>query len=348
MKRIMFILFLSAGFFAAPAVRSQTGPNYPGLIKYSLPLLTTVPPLYDSQPSDVASAYLWADELMRSTQWNLINKWIGNLGHDDTMTFLAEMLYKVSDDNPLSLYQWEISSWPLGGHPDYSWHYKGNPGNSIPILANQIGNGIGDTGRTGFILASDIIADVTIGDTIVKYNSSDNITPHIVLVNSTILDEIKGQKIPLCIGEDMHTHRKSNEITTMSYASTWPTYAVRADSGACIQFEYSPEWASAIAGDEMPFSPALSDSTGWWIRPGGEYIVFLRIAGIGIDTANGYFSIQPYWGVFGNQGAMYRVVSGHVVDPNDDFGLGASISGGLTVAVWKSRLRARIYNILHP
>jgi hypothetical protein len=116
-----------------------------------------------------------------------------------------------------------------------------------------------------------------------------------------------------------------------------------------LQFEYSPKWQSGIFTDEGdPSVPVLSDSTGWWVRPGGEYIVFLYLHGVNMDSANNYFTIDPFWGVFGSQGAMYRVVSGHVVDPNDDFGLGASVSGGLTVAEWKTRLRARIYNILHP
>ncbi len=346
MKRIIFRVLLISLFFVASMARGQSGPHYTGSLEYSIPLLSSVPPLYVGQPSDVASAYLYADELMRTTPWNVINRWIGNLGYDDTMTYFAELLYQVSNDNPLSLYQWEISGWPLGGHPDYSWHYKGNPGIAIPELANQIGSKMGDSGRTGFILVSDIIADVSVSDTMVQYDSTDNITPHMVRATSTILDEIKGQKIPLCVGYDMGTRRKNNGATTLSYTTPWATYAVPADPGSCLMFEYSPEWPIGIAGDELPYGNQLRDSSGWWIKPGGEYIVFLRLAGVGSDTANGYFSVQPFWGVFGSQGAMYRVIDGIVQDPNDDFGLGAS--AGLSVSVWKSRLRARIYNILHP
>jgi hypothetical protein len=346
MKKIIFsVLFLSIGF-AVSTAQSQTGPHYTGTLEYSLPLLTSVPPLYIGQPSDVTSSYLWADELMRTTQWNLIDRWIGGLGYGDTMKYLAKLLYEVKDDNPLSLYQWEISGWPLGGHPDYTWHYKGNPGVSIPELQNQIGINLGDSGRTGFILASDVIADVSVSDTFVQYDSTNVIVPHMVFVHSTILDEIKGQQVPLCVGYDMSTRRKANGTTAQSYATPWATYAIPADTGSCLMFEYSPEWSSGIAGDELPYGNQLQDSTGYWIKPGGEYIVFLRLAGVGSDTANGYFSVQPFWGVFGSQGAMYRVISGIVQDPNDDFGLGAS--AGLSVSVWKSRLRERIYNILHP
>ncbi len=348
MKRIFFVFLLFSAVFVASSSRAQSGPHYTGSLEYSIPLLTAVPPLYVGQPSAVTSAYLYADELMRTTRWNVINQWIGNLGSDDTMKYFAELLYQVSDDNPLSLYQWEVSGNPNSISQHLSWTYLGFPASEVGMLANQIGGTMGDSGRAGFILVSDIIADVSVSDTLVQYDSTDNITPHMVRATSTILDEIKGQKIPLCVGYDMGTRRKSNGSATLSYATPSPTYAVPADTGSCLMFEYSPEWSSNIAGDELPYGNQLKDSTGWWIKPGGEYIVFLRLAGVGSDTSNGYFSVQPYWGVFGSQGAMYRVVSGHVVDPNDDFGIGASVSGGLTVSTWKTRLRARIYNILHP
>jgi hypothetical protein len=346
MKRIIFPVLLLSVVFAGSSARGQSGPHYTGSLEYSLPLLTAVPPLYTGQPSDVTSAYLWADELMRTTKWNLIDRWIGNLSYGDTMKYLAKMLYRVSDDNPLSLYQWEVSANPNSLSQHLPWVYKGFPASEVGELANQIGGNMGDSGRTGFILVSDIIADVSISDTFVYYSPSDVVVPHMVFVKSTILDEIKGQQIPLCVGEDMRAHRKNNGVATQSYATPWPTHAVPADTGTCLMFEYSPEWSSGIAGDELPYGNQLQDSTGFWIKPGGEYIVFLRLAGVGSDTSNGYFSVQPFWGVFGSQGAMYRVVGGIVQDPNDDFNLGAS--GGLPVLAWKSRLRTRIYNILHP
>lgn len=153
-KRIVRGIALTAMLvFFVSTIHAQpnSGTTYTGALEYSIPLLTAVPPLYVGQPSDVASAYLWADELMRTTQYYQINKWIGNLGDDDTLTFLAETLYSVSDDNPLSLYQWEVSGWPQWGHPDYSWHYKANPGSEVGVLANQIGSLMNDTGRTGII-----------------------------------------------------------------------------------------------------------------------------------------------------------------------------------------------------
>jgi hypothetical protein len=351
MKRIFFPVLLLSAVFAASSLRAQLhgGSSYPlGALEYSLPVLTAMPPVSDSMPSGIITDYLWADELMRTTTSSSITKYIYSLGYGDTLKYLAELLYTVDDNNPLSFYQWEISGWPIGGHPDYPWHYKATPAQERIPLENKVGYTFPDTGKAGFLLSCDIIADVSVSDTIIS-TFPGSLLPNMVLVNSTINDEIKGQKIPLCIGYDLHTRGKG-KITTLSGSVTpWSTYAVPADTGSCLMFEYSPEWQSGIFTDApSPLTPVLSNSTGWWIKPGGEYIVFLYVHGVNGDTSNGYFTIDPFWGVFGTQGAMYRVVSGHVVDPNDDFGLGASVSGGLTVSDWKTRLRARIYNILHP
>jgi hypothetical protein len=351
MKRIIFPVLLLSALFAVSSVQAQpnSGLTYTGSLEYSIPLLTAVPPLYVGQPTGVTNAYLWADELMRTTQSYQIERWIWNLGYDDTSKYFAQMLYEVSDDNPLSLYQWEVSGNPNSINQHLAWNYLGHPASEVDVLTNELGGITPDTARTGFILACDIISDVSVSDTFIKYDSTDEIIPNTVFVNSSILDEIKGQKIPSCVGEGARARPQRKGAMPLSYVTPWPTYAVSASTGSCLQFEYSPQWQRGIATDAPdPTTPILSDTTGWWVRPGGEYILFLRLAGVGSDTANGYFSVQPYWGVFGTQGGIYRVISGHVVDPNDDFGIGASVPGGLTVSDWKTRLRARIYTILHP
>jgi hypothetical protein len=352
MKRIFFPVLLLSVIFAASSVHGQTshyGSSFPGgALEYSLPFLTAVPPLDSTQPTDVATAYLWLDELMRTSTGPQINNYIWSLNNGDTLRFLAEMLYSVIDNNPLSFNNWDASTiWEIG-RPPLAWNYKGHPDQERTQLQNQISVKIPDTARTGFLLACDIISDVTVSDTEV-YGSSTSIP--MVFVNATINDEIKGQKIPLCVGEGMGALRKGKGAIPLSVRTLvpWATYAVVADTGSCLQFEYSPQWQRGIFTDEGdPLVPVLSDSTGWWVRPGGEYIVFLYLHGVNMDSAKNYFTLDPFWGVFGSQGAIYRVSGGHVIDPNDDFGLGASVSGGLTVAEWKTRLRARIYNILHP
>ncbi|HET6400488.1 MAG TPA: hypothetical protein VFH95_03730 [Candidatus Kapabacteria bacterium] len=331
------------GFLASTLHAQPPGSYYGGVLEYSIPILTAVPPVDGTMPSDIDSAYLLTDWLMRTTPTASIDQFITNIGYNDTLKELAKMLYKTDDYNPLKLIQYEASGWPVGGHPDYPWHYKADPDHERTLLQNHIGKVFQDTARTGFLLASDIIADVTITDTSIKFDPSDHVVPHMVLVRSTINDEIKGKFIPQCTGLIFKAGKSGKQPLTA--ANVFPAIADTAAVGSCLNFEYSPEWQNGVFDDQVAAGGYLQDSTGWWIRPDSEYLVFLYLDGVNADTANAYFTIDPFWGVFGTQGAMYRVVNGRVVDPNDDFGLGGT---NLKVAVWKTRLRARINNILNP
>lgn len=322
------VLFALLGFFVSTA-HGQS--SYSGALEYSTPQLSSAPPLYSGQPSDIATAYLWLDELMRTSKNFTIEKYIDSLGYGDTLKFLAKMLYRVDDDNPLLYNQWDgIVPWRVVR----TLGYKTNPDQERVVLQNHIGATFPDTGRTGFLLACDIISDITITDTMIPVWD-------MALVRSTINDEIKGKFIPAC--PDIYKAKKSH-IEPLA-TSIFPAYPDTAAAGTCLNFEYSSKWQKGVFSDDAGPGSFLSDSTGWWVKPGGEYIVFLYLHGVGDDSTKQYFTVDPFWGVFGSQGAMYRVISGHVVDPNDDFGLGGT---NLTVADWKSRLRARIYNILNP
>ena len=330
--------------FATPSkAQLNSWATYNGTMEYSLPLLTAVPPLYSGQPFDVTSGYLWLDELMRSSTGSAIDRYVASIGYGDTLKFLAKMIYRIDDDNPLLLYQYDVLGWPRAGEHPFRWNYKADPDQERGSIQNHIGAAFRDTARAGFLLACDIISDLVVTDTSVKSYPPGNGITDMVLATATIQDEIKGKRIPACPSMIASKKGQHSPQTTTPYIveATVDT----AVPGTCIRFEYSPEWQKGLF-DDAPAPPEfLMDTTGWWIKPSAEYIVFLRIAGVGNDTANAYFSVQPYWGVFGNSGAMYRVKDGKVVDPYDDFGLGGT---SLTVAEWKTRLRARIYSIVNP
>lgn len=329
------VLTVMLGFFVTSA--NAQAPVYRGALLYSMPWDKSVPPVDSTQSTQVQTAYLWADEAMRLYPEFQIDSFFHAMTWSDTAKTFASNLYQIQDDNPLAYYMWTGDA--IKPNP-----YKGSPGRAEFTFIQNSRFIAGDTMRTFSLLFPEIIADVVIADTLCKQESGGGppgTSMDMVLVTSTILDEIKGKKVPLCVGYDMRAGKKGKVILSLSdTAYPWATYPVSAHTGQCLQFEYSPEWPRVPSDDEVP---RLRDSTGWWIKPGKEYIVFLDFEGFQGDTANGYFTVVP--SAEGTSGGMYPVVNGIVQDPWDDFGFGST---NLTVADWKARLRARINSLINP
>jgi hypothetical protein len=208
----------------------------------------------------------------------------------------------------------------------------------ITQFLSRIKRIIGDHYRTSALLSAKIIADVIVDDTVCIKDPTAHIAFDEVLVNSTILDEIKGKQVPLCVSKEMQGRHKNGATVKTSGTVPWAARAVPADSGTCLQFEYAPAWFNVYYPDED-----MGPRIGWSIKPHKEYIVFLGIGSVGADSTSQYFTVGPE--SIGTQLGMYPVVDCIVQDPNDDFHLGSS---HLLVSEWKSRLRARIKEITNP
>lgn len=331
-KTISISVAAALVFFTLTA-RAQV-PTYYGALLYSMHADTSEPPIYSGQPTSVTTAYLWIDEAMRYYPEPTIEHFLKMLSWDDTAKTIASNFYQMQDDNPLSFYIWSGDRI----HPN---PYKGEPGLAQEVFKNLASTDVGDKGRTSWLLSADIIADVMVTDTVCTTDPTALSAKDAVLVNATILDPIKGKQIPEC--PDYYKVGKKAKLPLNTPTLAIPVRAIAADTGTCIQFEYSPEWHRSP--DEDVLANTLKDSTGWWVKPSHEYIVFLYFAGIGADSSHAYFSTWPCNGISGTSGGLYRVVDGNVVDPNDDFGFGGT---NLTVANWKSQLRAKINAIINP
>jgi hypothetical protein len=321
---------------------SQTFSNYTGALVYALPLLRTVPAINSSQSSGIVTDYLWLDDAFKAVSPGfLIDSYIQSLFYADTLRYLASILYQVVDDNPITYMRWQgASPWP------YPYHEA--PGEVRTHLQSRFSKLAVDTNRTPFLLNADIIADIHVTDTFQNLCPSDPITPRSVVVTCSILDGIKGKYVPQCGFLYKSHHQGGTKVFSESFPPVMAD-TVPATTGACFQFEYCPNWIRGIQVDfTYPGQPELTDSTGDWIRPDSEYVVFLDFVGISGDTANGYYALLPAWGWFGSMDGLYPIRGGNVYDPNDDFGIGASAAGGLSVAEWKSRVRARISSIVTP
>jgi hypothetical protein len=316
MKRIIFPVLLLGALFATSTAHAQAA-----LLYNAMPPDTSVPPLYPGQPSQVTTAYLWLDDLMRLEPESAIQSYISSLSWNDTAQTIASNLYQIQDDNPLSYYNWDAQG--INPNP-----YQGVPGQAELAFINQVSQ-IEPTGVVSGLLASEIISDVTVSDTACYTNPSALLATDAILANCVINDEIKGKWVPACPGSP---HARKKSPSTLGVAS--PISALPADSasvGTCLQFEYSPEWKQIPSNQ---FSPLL----GGWIKPGREYIVFLSFVGTG-----GGFTTWPL--LFGTCGGMYPVVGGIVQYPHDDLSLGGT---NLTLSAFKAALRAKISALITP
>jgi hypothetical protein len=315
---------------------------YHGALLYAFPHLGTVPAVNPNQPTNIQTDYLWLNDAFADVKPGFaMAGYIQSLTYADTLKYLGSVLYEVVDDNPITFARWATAStWP--------YHYGAAPGQIRVTLQSQFSKVAGDTNRTAFLLDNDIIADVTVTDTQQYMWPSDPATPRSVVVTCDILDRIKGQSVPQCVF--LYKAHSNGKIQTLSVPFP-PIMAdtVPATSGTCFQFEYRPNWRLGIPPDyTYPGQPELTDSTGDWIKKDSEYVVFLNFVGVWSDSANSYYSLSPDHGWFGSNAGLYPVRGGVVYDPNDDFGIGASVGGGLTVSQWKTRVRAKISSIVTP
>jgi hypothetical protein len=326
MKRIIFPVLLLCLAFAASTSRAQT-PTYYRAPLYSMPIDTSVPPLYLGQPSAVTTAYLWLDDLMRLEPEYAIGSYIKSLSSwNDTAQTIASNLYQIQDDNPLTYYNWD-------GAGLHTSTYKGVTGQAEYAFIKQVSQ-IETTGIAYVLLSSEIISDITVSDTVCYTDPTAVTAKDAILANCVINDEIKGKWVPACSGSPI---ADKTGISTFGLATTAHS-AYPPDSasvGTCLQFQYSPEW-------KLNPNNQSGASLGHWIKPGQEYVVFLCFMGVGYNSANSYFTTEPS-SAFGSSCGMYPVVSGIVQYPHDDLGLGGT---NLTLSAFKTALRAKIKKLI--
>ena len=340
LKKTVSIIAIAALVSIAGLCRAQSytytyGGPYNGALEYSLPYLASLPPSYPGEPVNITADYLLLDLAMTNSSWSATDSIIAQMGWGDTAKYVTGLLYQVMHDNPVAFDQWAaVYCWSCAG-------FKNNPGHALYSFEKKLSQACPDTDRTAMLVIPAVIADVMVVDTVGTFDSTASIAKNMVRVDCQLLDTIKGKYVLTC--PDIYKAGKKG-ASPQSIASPVPTFGVPATPGTCLQFEYSPEWrrTPSASGDVGMGSNPLYDSiNGTWIKPDSEYIVFLWFMGLGAGNPTSFcFTVWPV--LQGTCAGMYSVRSGHVYDPNDDFGMGANVSGGLTVSQWKSRLRARI------
>jgi hypothetical protein len=283
--------------------------------------LTSFPPLNTGMPFDVLIGYIYLDSLRRQSPRS-VDSFVSRLTNSDTLRNALKYLYEMDDYNPITFLQY------AGGTPAPG-HYKNSGARLRAMLINQATIVIPDTNRTA-MLGSDIIVHVLVTNLESKYDSSYGCAfPNQVIVTCRVIDTVKGRVLPSCVGG---ATSKDNNLHTLTTSN-------------CFQFCYSPQehlWGNTT---NLQQRPLMVDSLGNpWVKLNSEYLAFLDLQGVGGDSLRTYYTVCLATKYQTTQGCLYRISSGKVIDPNNDFGFGVNLS----TSDYLSALRARIYRLTHP
>ncbi len=319
---ILFLFFTALSDVSNAQVVPQRVKSTVGL-QVNVPIIGTFPPLNMGMPFDVLLGYIYYDSLCRTMTRHAIDSFASRLTNSDTLTHALKYLYEMDDYNPVTFSQWLKVTPSLG-------HYKTSPGYVYTNLIRVASAIIPDTQRTAILSGSDFIAHVRINSIQSYDDTAQSDLQNEVIVDCAVLDTIKGDVYPPCLGT-IALHGKGSRTSSIE---------------DCLQFVYSPSSPRMAPSGDVLYSwmPRLQDSLGNpWISVDQEYVVFLSIRGLGNDSSNFVLTIYPAMFKSSVSG-LYPIQSGVVQDTNNDFGFGAN----LPTADFIAALRSRIYSLKNP
>ena len=324
---ILGIIIALASYFSAETATAQIVDS--GYVLYlKTPRLQSYPPFNTGMPLEVVIGYIYIDSLRK--QWSRdVDSFFGRMTNSDTLRQALKYLYNVDDYDPIKFLNYRRTSPQPRSGPTY--HTSGELIRAD--LLEQAGRVLPDTERTKMICYADVIARIVVTGLEPRYNNSKGASdgfPNQIIVSSEVVDTIKGRVLPSCFTGYLVKGKQPTPLTLPN----------------CLPFCYSPqEHLSGLFGDvDYGLRHTMTDSLGNpWVKLGGEYIAFLSFDLVGGDSLSIYYSASlPK--IQTTQGSLYKVIAGHVSDPNNDLGFGTNP----TVSDFIAGLRAKIYSITHP
>ena len=323
MKRSGTFLFLRLALIGllwphASVAQPEFDSSYWGALEYRVPLLHGTALHVAGHSPNVAQAYKRLDRMMRTTDSITLDREIRSVELDDTLRRLVSALYRMIDDDPVLFRQYDATVRELIRNRPLKRSYSTSPDHLRKGLERRVRTMLGDSLlRTAYLLETDLILHLRIDDTLViERQGSGYYAPMvpIILVTATILDAIKGERIPVPIGGGLI--RSTYERSSPRQAYVQSATVARAKLGTKIVFQ------------------GLGH-----LKPGDECIAFLYCEAIRSGARNTFVALEPIWDISGNGVGGYAIENGIVYDPLDDFKLGGK---ELPVNEWIKRLRARI------
>jgi hypothetical protein len=314
--------FLLPLFIAASLSHAQYhGPSdFHGAVKLAIPFPTTYPPITLGMPPDVLTGYLVFDSLMHiPIRGYLVDSTVNAIYDSDTLRYVLKYAYEMKDYDPIAFFQL-TEMFPWTGE-----YLERRPASLINRVLSRVGTAIPDSGKILMSLAyADAIVDLTVIDTFSVIDTTKPSNANVCEgVKATINDIIKGQNLPAC-SDTLYRAKGKQRVPASA-------------PGDCLAFQYWYYWLQNI---QIPLGVTTYNRSPWCV-PDSEYIVFLKLDGLGRDSVQYYATLTPIGMSFSTLDGMYPVRGGVVCDPNNDLGFGT----GLTVSEFKSKLRQKILSI---
>lgn len=334
------VLFLVLAFIGANS-QNETGVRYVSstypyiynptkdFFKIRYPIIRSIPPLSISMPYDILLSYIYSDSLCRfgyyDTLNNHFNRWTTL---NDTLTGMAKYLYKMCDYNPMIFKQYTCQTYP---NKKYLTSIETNQdlvSNKLKkLLPDSMNLAIYTLLESDYILHVNIVAIDSIKDTNHLYTYMD----YYYNAYATIIDTIKGQKIPQEIISDIiNKNKKNNKVMT--------------DPITVFRFQYTQHTLFLPWDGTVPYQKADSafctNDGSFKLYQGQEAIIFVKHKDRRVDSLADYFNLDLDCQLSYN---ALPVIDGNVRDINNVW----SPNLLLNYSDWKTRVNFLINKILN-
>jgi hypothetical protein len=250
---------------------------------YGVPQIHEIPKLNTGMPFDVLIGYIALDSIAYNATYNHIYEFLARqTTMNDTMRTIMKYYYNLLDHDPILFYQ----------TADYFDTVMNVPVMTIEdLFLNRLEKLSSNYHLELSLLYNRYIAHVIVTDTL-HFLDTNGTAPgpgiKVIVANSTVLDLIKGQRLPACLPSVQPKTETTNNIED------------------CF--------------------PLLDDNKQEWIKPGFEYILFLDISNTCFDNDMDYFFMRPDGSTTNSAVCMmFPVINGSVYDPTNEFGFGNNL-----------------------
>lgn len=293
-----YIWTIVSVLFAVNTMFSQISVNGPGQrtqLYIAVSGLDQIPPLHSDMSLDCMVAYIVMDSLARKASINEVFDKPLTVSLD-SLRVSARYMYALTDYSPNLMRRYMTTTRDsIPGN-----HYLSFPANSYYGLQRALERRLDEFGKDyGMLLMTHYILRVIIDTTVAGIDTTYGKPLPWMNVSCTVQDQIKGKILP-----NNCNYNDNKKVSTLI-------------SEACLNFGYPINWMTGGG-----FNNEKPQNTGTYInevKSGEEYYVFLTQLSLWENA-----DILVPLHAFESSGGLFKILDGHVSDPDNFWGLGTN------------------------